>query len=780
MPPTHAPPIGPSHCATIGGTGTLTGPVCVLLHGFLGDRRDVEPLRAALASHGNCVCISVDLPGHGDSARLQSVTAAIEAVELAIDNLVGKSCALMLAGYSMGGRLALQLASRNPSRVKAVAVLSSNPGIEGEDKQRERAVRDARLADRLRAMAPPAFAAWLRDEWYRAPLWGNLGQHPAFETMMRRRTDGTCPAELAESLVRESVGLQAPLWQWLHAAPMPILFVAGRADPAYAPMVARVGDMACAPACGLAPLEAVTAGRRLSAALIDGAAHALLLQAPDQVARLTGAFLMAAIKESAQGAPRAIPRGVSGGGGGDVRVSALRAVPFELPLTTPLPLARGAPLTCRAGCLLLLSGSADDVSGGGARHGVGEMCPLPHFHAESYQEAHAQLTTACAALHGVVVPWSVAMLDGSMTNWLASLVEVALLPSVRCAIETAVLHMLSRFTEGGLCALLARSGGGRFGGRARHTHVRINGLMARGETACVEEAADDVHAPPSAEMPAKMPRSEKSEGRARLKTMRTWKLKVGGSEPAAEGARVARLLAGCESLGVRLRLDANQAWSVEAAGAFCTALRHAYAAAGTRAAGAPDGTSLSRADGSTAMWPPRCLEFCEEPLSRECGLMEMDGLHAAHGLKYALDESVVPVAAELMDAWAKGAPTQGPRLAELRSRLAGAGCGALVLKPTLLGGLEVSAALADAAAELDVPVVLTSAFESGAIHAHVTLLAAVLAAPSVAHGLSTYERLAADVLTPPFASLVRGGDLIDAAGAQSALDASADAMATTG
>ena len=160
--------------------------------------------------------------------------------------------------------------------------------------------------------------------------------------------------------------------------------------------------------------------------------------------------------------------------------------------------------------------------------------------------------------------------------------------------------------------------------------------------------------------------------------------------------------------------------------------------------------------------------------------MEMDGLHAAHGLKYALDESVVPVAAELMDAWAKGAPTQGPRLAELRSRLAGAGCGALVLKPTLLGGLEVSAALADAAAELDVPVVLTSAFESGAIHAHVTLLAAVLAAPSVAHGLSTYERLAADVLTPPFASLVRGGDLIDAAGAQSALDASADAMATTG
>ena len=46
----------------------------------------------------------------------------------------------------------------------------------------------------------------------------------------------------ASRVARESVGLQAHP-QWLHAAPMPILFVAGRADPAYAPMVARVGDM---------------------------------------------------------------------------------------------------------------------------------------------------------------------------------------------------------------------------------------------------------------------------------------------------------------------------------------------------------------------------------------------------------------------------------------------------------------------------------------------------------------------------------------------------------
>ena len=55
--------------------------------------------------------------------------------------------------------------------------------------------------------------------------------------------------------------------------------------------------------------------------------------------------------------------------------------------------------------------------------------------------------------------------------------------------------------------------------------------------------------------------------------MRTWKLKVGGGEPAAEGARVASLLAGCDALGLRLRLDANQAWDRTGVRTFCDALK---------------------------------------------------------------------------------------------------------------------------------------------------------------------------------------------------------------
>ncbi len=89
----------------------------------------------------------------------------------------------------------------------------------------------------------------------------------------------------------------------------------------------------------------------------------------------------------------------------------------------------------------------------------------------------------------------------------------------------------------------------------------------------------------------------------------------------------------------------------------------------------------------------------------------------------------------------------------------------------------MSAALAAEARAAGKGAMLTSAFESGVAHAHLAVLAAAACGPSVAHGLSTYDRLRADVLEPPFAEAVVGGDLVDVARAQDALDATADRLA---
>lgn len=171
------------------------------------------------------------------------------------------------------------------------------------------------------------------------------------------------------------------------------------------------------------------------------------------------------------------------------------------------------------------------------------------------------------------------------------------------------------------------------------------------------------------------------------------KLKVGGR---AVGEDLERVRAVSEELGDRtaLRLDANRAWSFEEAAEFARGI------AGMR------------------------LEYVEEPLADPAGLRR---LAAEYGLPVALDESLVGM--------------QPGELAEHRYARA------MVLKPTLLGGLSRTLRLAVKARDLGIVPVISSAYETGVgTLALVVLAAATGGAPA---GLDTYRRLGADVLRPP-------------------------------
>ena len=146
----------------------------VLLHGFMGDRRDLEPLRRVLApSFG---CITLDLPGHGDTAHLADNDNAEESSEGLLDGLVAaleglhRTSGVALVGYSLGARLALQVAVLRPDLVTAVVALGGNPGLVDGASREARVARDRDLASRLREMDPTAFASWLREEWYARAL----------------------------------------------------------------------------------------------------------------------------------------------------------------------------------------------------------------------------------------------------------------------------------------------------------------------------------------------------------------------------------------------------------------------------------------------------------------------------------------------------------------------------------------------------------------------------------------------------------------------------------
>ena len=95
------------------------------------------------------------------------------------------------------------------------------------------------------------------------------------------------------------------------------------------------------------------------------------------------------------------------------------------------------------------------------------------------------------------MPFELLRLGGAVREWLSA---PELLPSVRCALEFALhFRLLARATGGGAIAdalvsaagrTATRPGGETHPGRpAVQSHVRLNGLMARGEAATAEEAA---------------------------------------------------------------------------------------------------------------------------------------------------------------------------------------------------------------------------------------------------------------------------------------------------
>ena len=106
------------------------GPVGVLLcHGFTGTPQSMRPWGEALAGAGFTVRCPL-LPGHG--TRWQDANASTEddwygELSAALDDLRSRCTAVVVAGLSMGGTLALRLAERRPDDVDALVLV--NPSL---------------------------------------------------------------------------------------------------------------------------------------------------------------------------------------------------------------------------------------------------------------------------------------------------------------------------------------------------------------------------------------------------------------------------------------------------------------------------------------------------------------------------------------------------------------------------------------------------------------------------------------------------------------------------
>ncbi|WP_240375410.1 2-succinyl-6-hydroxy-2,4-cyclohexadiene-1-carboxylate synthase [Bacillus piscicola] len=204
------------------------GEPLVLLHGFTGNRETWDFLVPYLEQHFQL--IMVDIIGHGESsvpADFHRYTA-----EETVADLVSLLKELTITdahwlGYSMGGRLALSLASLYPECVRSLLLESASPGLRSSSARVERQNQDKRLADRILAKGVPAFV----NQWENIPLFATQKQLPyAEQRKIREQRLKNSALGLANSLLGMGTGSQPSWWDQLPDLHFPVLLLTGEWD----------------------------------------------------------------------------------------------------------------------------------------------------------------------------------------------------------------------------------------------------------------------------------------------------------------------------------------------------------------------------------------------------------------------------------------------------------------------------------------------------------------------------------------------------------------------
>jgi len=243
----------------------------LILHGFTGRAESSMPLARSLREHGFGV-IMPDLLGHGrtqapyDPSRHRMEQAAEDL--LALCEQIDPS-ALHLLGYSMGGRLALYLATQYPERWRSLVLESASPGLADPIARAERRAEDNMLATQIETRG----IEWFAKYWGKLPLWRT--QTPQQREAQRLERLQNDPQGLAASLRGMGTGVQPSLWEELKRVTCPTLLIVGRRD-------AKFVEIAHA-------MQARMKQARLS--VLVGTGHAVHIEKPHDFQRQVLGFL---------------------------------------------------------------------------------------------------------------------------------------------------------------------------------------------------------------------------------------------------------------------------------------------------------------------------------------------------------------------------------------------------------------------------------------------------------------------------------------------------------
>lgn len=819
----------------------------VVLHGWMGSKSEWDDVSTSLDQSlpPEWSILSIDLPGHGESrlrhsSDLQSTRDMLGlnksdgekpnsfSSDLSVDQMAssvlltleehGIDSVDVIAGYSLGGRVALALKRMcmlSPNLIGSKIVgegtktilisaypgefpgaSSSGSGI--QDANTQRLLRDDALSREMMDLSNRAYlvAHTLEEEsllwsdflhnWYSASVWGNLqkSSSKSYVKMIKKRTESlsTRGKDFASALAQCSPPRhRRDDWRALIAEDT--LVIAGSMDEKYS----SIGRDWSSASPGLNYHEIPKKG------------HALLVEAPEEVATIMEEFICSTKKEemepySEEGSlvlsyPKKDERTSEG--------VVAESYSYTEPMTAKDecgfdPLFRESigsldferfvidirdertkktgligtgwgekakarksnSLSQRAGFIIQI------LSKDGSRGGIGEVSPFSGLHPESLTDAEQQLNVIASKISefecGEIPsfdPTTILAMNGGMEEYIFSLTRAVgikkLLPSIRSGIEMALLSLASEVVRVPIHQALLEYCPKEVEVSMAGSMLPLNGLITRGIR------------------PAGLPR-----GNDQYMKFESWKVKVGHQKPEVDAMALSYAFQlSNQQTDKQVRADANRGFN------YTTAIDFAKA--------------LEEIDFNIV----KSLDYVEEPLEKKKAdvvgetwsvgkqVEELERWHEQTSIPYALDESISDLAE--MHAGDYDSMIEDLRAVFYTRR----GCAAFVLKPSLLG-LELSMRLARTAKqELGIGAVFTSSFDSGVGLSYAAFLASLADAtkqkqnyasenlataaasrnPELAeekrysHGLSTFSLMSQDCLSPSFGSYVNQNGLLNVA-----------------
>jgi 2-succinyl-6-hydroxy-2,4-cyclohexadiene-1-carboxylate synthase len=234
--------------------GAMGEPLVIFVPGFMQRDDAWGPVAELVSERYPSTCL--DFRTHGFEPRIGELREAAAPGSVAV-------------GYSMGGRLALHAALREPDRFASLVLVGVTAGIEDPAEREDRRRSDESLAEWMERRSIEEVVA----RWEANPVFAT--QSAELRERQRPGRLSHDPQLLAQLLRSAGQGATPPVWGSLGDLRCPVLLTAGEQDRRYATAARRMAEQI--------PDARVR--------LVADAGHAPQLEAPDSFASLLREFL---------------------------------------------------------------------------------------------------------------------------------------------------------------------------------------------------------------------------------------------------------------------------------------------------------------------------------------------------------------------------------------------------------------------------------------------------------------------------------------------------------